>query len=218
MTDELLQHFLDKFDENDTDKKGSIQINQFKALFSDIMSGNASDESAEMYFRGIDANNKGKITRQEFSNFVSAALNKDQDYMIKLAFRSFDKDQSQNLNCAEVKAIAKYVSRDMTDDEVEAAMQSFTGSKNGSLTYPQVYKMITGKDLDGSTTNVKPSSSASKPTSSSKPTSQAEQTAQSTIQVQSTRSAGPAQPASTTSNVPDAPEDVKKKSSCCLLI
>lgn len=227
MTEELLKLCLDKFDEKDTDKTGAIKIAQFKTLFPEIMGGNSSDETAEMYFRGIDANNSGVVTRQEFTKFVTATLNKDEDYMIKLAFRSFDKDQSQNLNCAEVKAIAKYVGREMTDDEVEAAMEKFTGSKKGSLNYAQVYKMITGKDLDskiiaqlaratqnanGKTTDNNYDNNSNNNKTNATNNSNAAAT------VSSNRSAAAANPQSSNQSTPDAPEDTKKKSSCCLLI
>lgn len=151
MTAEQLEPFLAKFDEKDSKKKGAIKIAEFKSLFPEIMGGDTSAETAEMYFKGIDIDNSGTVSRQEFSDFVTAALNKDQNYIIKMAFRSFDTDRSKNLDSKEVKAIAKYVGRDMTDDEVSKAMESITGKKKGKLTYAQVVKMITGKEIDAKT-------------------------------------------------------------------
>lgn len=205
MTEEQIQPFLDKFDENDTDKKGSIDFEQFKSFFPDVMGGNSSDENAEMYFRGINISNNGRISRQEFSNFIKAVIKNDEDFLIKSAFRSFDKDQSQNLNCKEVKAITKYVGRDMTDEEIEAAMEKITGDKKGSLTYAQIYKMITGRDLDDGTVKVKPSDTVVRNVNPSQ-------------NKQNTNPTPPPPPPSSVPDAPQTPEEVKKKSSCCLLI
>ena len=148
MTQDALQPFLAKFDEIDTKKKGVLDLAQFKKLFPEVMGGELTDDTAEMYFRGIDIDNSKTVSRQEFGEFVKAALDRDSLYTIKLAFRSFDKDRSKSLDAAEVKGIATYVGRDMTDEEVAAAMEKLTGKSKGKLTYPQVVKMITGKDID----------------------------------------------------------------------
>lgn len=220
MNAEKYQHYLSKFDEKDTDNKGSINLKQFTSLFSEIMGGNSNDESAEMYFRGIDINDNNVITRKEFSDFVTASLTNDEDYMIQLAFRSFDKDQSKNLNCAEVKAITKYVGRDMTDEEIESAMQSYTGSKKGSLTYAQIYKMITGKDLEGAKSDkTKSENTNSEKRSSVTVTGIHNRDAPSEVSVKPhpTKPANPAA-SSTPAAASSAQEDAKKKSKCCLLI
>lgn len=211
MTEEQLKIFLDKFDENDTEKKGSINFDQFKAFFPDVMGGNTSDESAEMYFRGINVNNTGKISRQEFSNFVTAVLKNDQDFLIKSAFRSFDKDQSQNLNCEEVKAITKYVGRDMSDDEIAAAMEKITGSKKGCLTYEQVYKMITGIDLGGGKVAGKASTAANN-------NNNAANNNNGTVGTTIGDAVGTVVRSQSVPDAPQTPEEIKKKSSCCLLI
>ncbi|OHS93640.1 EF hand family protein [Tritrichomonas foetus] len=148
MSSDAIAPFLAKFDEQDTKKKGVLELAAFKKLFPEVMGGEFNEETAEMYFRGIDIDNSKSVSRQEFSDFVKAALDKDATYTIKMAFRSFDKDRSKNLDAKEVKAIAGYVGRDMTDEEVAAAMEKLTGKSKGTLTYPQVVKMITGKDID----------------------------------------------------------------------
>lgn len=144
---EPIQPFLDKFDEIDKKKKGALDLASFKQLFPQIMGGNPTDEMAEMYFTGIDIDNSGQVSRDEYEEFVQANLDQDETYLIKMAFRSFDKDRSNSLDSSEIKAISRYIGREMTDDQISAAMQSYTGKKSGTLSFAQIVKMITGKDI-----------------------------------------------------------------------
>lgn len=148
MSSEQVDKFMEKFDEVDEKKKGSLDKTQFTTLFKQVMGGEVTDEMAEIYFNGIDIDGSKSIGRDEFEAFVKAALEKDQEYTIKMAFRAFDKDRSKSLDCKEVQSIAKYCGKEMSDDEVKAAMKKQTGKESGKMTYAMIVKVITGKDID----------------------------------------------------------------------
>lgn len=144
MTDEILA----KFDQYDKKKKGKIDYSAFKALFTEV-AGSDDEKTCKLYFNGIDVNRNGDVSKEEFTEFVNNV--KDPSYTIKMAFRAFDEDKSGNLNSKEVLEIAKYAGADLTEEQVQEKIQSITGDKKGKLTYAQVVKMITGKDIDPKT-------------------------------------------------------------------
>ncbi|KAH0794262.1 EF hand family protein [Histomonas meleagridis] len=145
---EQVNIFLQKFDEVDTKKKGSLDQAQFKTLVGEVMAGRTDEETSDMYFRGIDIDNSKSVSKDEFTDFVVAALTNDQEYIVKMAFRSIDVDRSRTLDSKEVKKIARYLGQEKTDEEIEDLMVQVTGKKSGKITYPQLVKMLTGKDID----------------------------------------------------------------------
>jgi Ca2+-binding EF-hand superfamily protein len=150
MTDAQVEPFLAKFDAADTKKKGEIEFAAFKPLIGELL-GKDDATTAQLYFDGIDIDGSKKIGRDEFKAFVAAALKKDTDYTIKLVFRAFDKDRSRNLDAKEVKQIGEYIGRPMTDEEVGAGIERIAGKKDAKLTYAQVVKLLTNKDIDPNT-------------------------------------------------------------------
>jgi Ca2+-binding EF-hand superfamily protein len=150
MSDEQIAPFLKAFDDADADGSGECDQEEFKSLFQKVM-GKDDPEAADLYFRGIDIDNSGSISRDEFKNFVSAALNKDQDYTIKLVFRAFDKDHSRTLDATEIKAIGKYVNRDLSDEEISEVAKRQTGDPNSPLNFAQIVKLLLKKDIPDDT-------------------------------------------------------------------
>jgi Ca2+-binding EF-hand superfamily protein len=150
MTDEQVAVFLKKFDDADTKKKGTLDFSAFKILIAQVLA-NDDEPTAQIYFNGIDIDGNKSVSRDEFKDFVSAALKGDKVYSLKLVFRAFDKDRSRALDGKEVKAIGKYVGTELTDDEVEAGLIKLTGKKDGTLNYAQVVKLLTGQDIDAAT-------------------------------------------------------------------
>jgi Ca2+-binding EF-hand superfamily protein len=150
MTDAQVQPFLAKFDAADTKKKGEIDFAAFKPLIGELL-GKDDATTAQLYFDGIDIDGSKKVGKDEFKAFVVAALTKDTDYTIKLVFRAFDKDRSRNLDATEVKKIGEYVGKPLSDDEVAAGIERIAGKKNAKLTYAQVVKLLTDKDIPADT-------------------------------------------------------------------
>jgi Ca2+-binding EF-hand superfamily protein len=148
MTDEQIAPFLAKFDEADKAKSGTISIEEFRPLFSQLLAGGADNATADLYFRGIDVDDSKSISKAEFEDFVRAIVSKNQVYPVKLLFRAFDADRSVTLDAKEVKAMSKYTGKELTDEEIAAALERMTGRRNGPLTYPQVVKILTGKNID----------------------------------------------------------------------
>ena len=145
---EQVNIFLAKFDELDTKKKGALDQAQFKTLVGEVMAGRTDEETSDMYFKGIDIDNSKTVSKDEFKKFVIAALTNDQEYIVKMAFRSIDADRSRTLDSKEVKKISKYLGQEKTDEEIEEQMMQITGKNSGKITYPQLVKILTGKEID----------------------------------------------------------------------
>jgi Ca2+-binding EF-hand superfamily protein len=150
MTQAQLKPFLEKFDAADTKQKGEIDFAAFRPLIGELI-GNDDATMAQRYFDGIDIDGSKTISKEEFKAFLVATLTTDTDYTIKLVFRAFDTDRSRNLDANEIKQIGDYIGRPMTDEEVTTAIERIAGKKNAKLTYAQIVKLLTNKDIDPNT-------------------------------------------------------------------
>jgi Ca2+-binding EF-hand superfamily protein len=149
MTDEQIESFLEKFDEADVDKSGTLGLTEFKVLFADILPGQ-DDEAAELYFNGIDVDGNKVVSKGEFQAFAKAALTKDTTYTLKLVFRAFDKNRNGSLEAAEIKQIGRYVGKELEDQEVQDGIAKLAPGKTG-LNFAQVVKLLTDADIAGDT-------------------------------------------------------------------
>jgi Ca2+-binding EF-hand superfamily protein len=147
MSEEQLQRFMARFDDVDSEKFGELNLTKFKKLFAEVMTI-SNDDAAEMYFKGMDVENNKTVKREEFEVFVKAVLERNHNYAIKMMFRAFDNNSCGFLGREEIKQMAKYAGRELSNEEVSSALKKTTGDENGSLTYAQVVKLMTGEDID----------------------------------------------------------------------
>lgn len=147
MSSELIAKFMAKFDAADEQRKGSLDKTQFATLLKMLM--DASDETAEVYFHGLDVCRNNAVSRDEFEDFVKACLTRDPEYTFKLTFRGFDKNRAGTLGVSEVIALAKYSGGEVTEEQARRYMKQVTGKEDGRLTYAMVVKMIADKEVAG---------------------------------------------------------------------
>jgi Ca2+-binding EF-hand superfamily protein len=143
--------YMMEFEQIDTEKTGRLTIERFSKLFDSVMGGDTPDGSAAMYFKGIDIDNNRYVERDEFREFVVASLKKDLDYVIKMAFRAFDRDANGLLDADEIRSIARYIGMNLTDEQLAESMKKVTKKEGASLTFANVVKLITGRDIDPNT-------------------------------------------------------------------
>jgi Ca2+-binding EF-hand superfamily protein len=146
MTDEQLESWGQKFEEADANSSGKLGLSEFLVFFPDIIPG-IDEEGAKRYFRGIDVDGSGTVSRDEFLAFVKAALTKDKVYTLKLVFRSFDQNRNGILEPAEIKEIGRYVGTELDEQQIEDKIQEVAGESATGLTFKQVAKVLLGVDI-----------------------------------------------------------------------
>jgi Ca2+-binding EF-hand superfamily protein len=138
---------LDDFDDLDTKKTGKIDLSAFKRLFGIVMGGRM-DDSAVIFFKGIDADGNKYIERGEFETFIRAALTGDKLYTAQMAFRAFDTNGDRMIDGQELKAFGDFCGKNVPQAEVQKEIEKVSGKKNGSLTYAQAIQWAVGKKID----------------------------------------------------------------------
>ena len=149
--DERIAAFEKKFDDIDTKKTGKMDKATFNTLYNELEGKEMPREESDVMFDGIDIDNSGKVTKQEFMDLVRAIVNNNELYKIKLVFRAFDKDRSSLLDLKEVISIVKYTGKEITDEQAQTFVENQTGKKNGKISFANLYKLLTDKDIDPKT-------------------------------------------------------------------
>lgn len=150
--EEIVAEFEKKYDELDVNKKDKIGRDEFYKLYKQLQKKDDIPKSnSDIIFSGIDFNNEGTISKFDFINFVKSEIYCDELNQYKIIFRSFDKDRNGALTTDSVIEIGKFVNKKITKKEAETILENETGSKNGKMTFPVFYKMMTGRDTDPKT-------------------------------------------------------------------
>lgn len=146
---QTIDKFMSKFDELDEEDDGVMGINEFLVLYREIMGQpDLTRADAEVIFRGIDIDGNGYVSRDEFHDMVVSAVKKDFLSQYKMLFRSFDTDRSRTLSANEIVELCNYIGKEFTREQAEFAIQR-SGSR--TLTFAQLYKLLTRQEIDPST-------------------------------------------------------------------
>nr|AGM32358.1 EF-hand family protein [Coptotermes formosanus] len=146
MSDNEIEHFSKKFDENCKSGHTTIGPNEFVNLYKEIEGDQATAESAKIFFRGIDINNSGDITKSEFLDCVKETRDGLKINKYKMIFRSFDVDRSRTLTCEEIVEYTKFCNKPKTIEELKPLVKQY-GKGKDFLTFAQLYKLMTGEDI-----------------------------------------------------------------------
>jgi hypothetical protein len=141
-----IKYFLKLFDDADTDGKDQIDKNKFTELYRQIEAdNNKTEEEAQIVFDGIDIDNNQFCSREEFDAMVKAILGGDEVYLLKMIFRSFDKDRSRSLDKKEISRYSKFIGQEKSETEIEQFVQE--KGKDGKVNFYQLVKYLKGKDI-----------------------------------------------------------------------
>lgn len=150
--DYIVEKYEKRFDDYDTEKHDKIDKDAFNILYNEIQNKTTIHRDfTDIIFNGIDFNGTGYINKQDFISFVKSELYGDELQQYKIIFRAFDKSRTGALTTDDVIDIGRFVNKKITKREAELTLLSETGMKNGSMTFPVFYKMMTGRDTDPKT-------------------------------------------------------------------
>lgn len=135
-----------KIDSLLADKKERLTKPVFVELALEIFD-DLDDLTAEVYFRGIAFERDGTMSHESFKEFVKASYANDNNYYLKVVFRSFDRDRDRKIDSSELKELVRYSNKKMEDDEVDAEVEKVLGKKQGELTYAHIVKIVRGMDI-----------------------------------------------------------------------
>jgi calcium-dependent protein kinase len=76
LSEEVKAFLRQMFDEIDTDRSGSIDAKELKAIIEKTEGCDASDEAIQKEMASMDINGDGKITFDEMCTVIAAALGK----------------------------------------------------------------------------------------------------------------------------------------------
>jgi Ca2+-binding EF-hand superfamily protein len=143
MTEEQLAAWGKKFDDADKDENGKLSPVEFRKFFPDIIPKLAGDtDAADRYFRGIDIDGNGDISKEEFLAFVTAALTNDKEYSLKLVFRAFDVNNNGILEHDEIKQIGIYLGVDLDDQKIDERIGELAGEDAKGLNFKQLANLL----------------------------------------------------------------------------
>lgn len=147
--EEIVLDLEKKYEELDPGKKDKLPKDKFYEIIKLIPKNeNISRENSDVIFRGIDFNNQGYISKFDFLSYVKAELYNDELNQYKIIFRAFDKNKDGALTMDSIVEIGKFANKRLSKKEVELTLENETGSKNGKITFPVFYKMMTNYDID----------------------------------------------------------------------
>jgi len=132
-------------------KKGHIDLPAFHDLNCQLEQKPIQESESRMVFNGIDIDNSKLISKQEFVEYIRAVLDNNQVQIFKIVFRAFDKNRNRVLEPSEVAEICRFANKELTPAELDVAIETLTGSKQGKITFPQLLKFITGMEIDPKT-------------------------------------------------------------------
>lgn len=136
---EVRAYFL----EMDTDKQGTIQLSELKALLQDRF--HVSGEETMRVFEALDTNNDEAI---HYSDFLAAMVNKRinmHDDLLRAAFMKFDNDNSGYIT----RENLQWVFGDGVDSEDIAAMIADADQlKDGRISYVEFVAYLKGEKLE----------------------------------------------------------------------
>ena len=147
--EEIIEGFSKAFDEIDTKGDELINSTQFFQLYKQLMDDeNLTKKKSDVIFSGIDISNSGTISKIEFMKVVKMEVYGDELAQYKLIFRAFDTKRIGALTTESVVSIGKFVGKHISKSEAETVLFNETGTKEGKMTFPVFFKMMTGRDID----------------------------------------------------------------------
>jgi len=138
LTNEERAQVRDAFIEMDTDRSGTININEFKKVMESKF--HIDCEHASAAFEAIDYNNQEEIHYSEFLAAMAATRIKMHDDLIQKTFHRFDVDNSGFITRENLKQVLGDVFK---EEEVDSIMADLDTSHDGQISYEEFFEYIT---------------------------------------------------------------------------
>jgi calcium-dependent protein kinase len=138
LTNEERSQVRDAFIEMDTDRSGTININEFKKVMESKF--HIDCEHASAAFEALDYNHQEEIHYSEFLAAMASTRIKMHDDLIKSTFHRFDVDNTGFITGENLK---KVLGDAFSEAEVNTTMEDIDISHDGKISYEEFFEYMT---------------------------------------------------------------------------
>ena len=124
------------FDQADPQKTGKVDKGQFLTLLR-LLDRNPDTkvEKSDFYFAGLDINQLGFITKEQFIGLINEMNNEGKIGKAKLAFRGFDKNRDCALTWEEMNLSIQFLHNNITDENLKNSLKDFHLPENSKFPF-----------------------------------------------------------------------------------
>ena len=130
------------FKNYDKENKGEIPSSMLGTVMKNL-GHNLKPDQLQEAIEAVDSDGSGWIDFDEFLSLMAKKTKEAQDELeLKEAFRVFDKSNTGQINCNDLKVIFKTLDPDMSDGEIEAIITEVDEDGSGTLDFEGYFSYI----------------------------------------------------------------------------
>merc|ERR1711931_34187 len=142
LTEEQKAEIREAFDLFDTDGTGTINIKELKVALR-ALGFEPKKEELKILIQEVDADTNGSIDFNDFLKIMSQKMNeRDPKDEILKAFKLFDDDQTGKISFKNLKAIAKQLGENLTDEELQEMIDEADMDGDGEVNESEFLRMM----------------------------------------------------------------------------
>merc|ERR550534_598027 len=149
VSQEEIQELKEAFDLFDTDKSGSIEIDELKRAMTSL--GYDKKSQNRMVFQileNLDKNKDGQIDFDEFLDMMTARISdRDSREDIMKVFMLFDQDGTGRITLDDLKAVAEELGEELNVEELREMIERADSDGSGSINPDEFYKIMVKKSF-----------------------------------------------------------------------
>merc|ERR1712156_882292 len=142
LTEEQKQEIKEAFDLFDTGGSGEIDSKELKVAMR-ALGFEPKKEEIQKMISDVDDDGSGTIGYEEFLKIMSQKMNeRDPKDEILKAFKLFDDDQTGKISFKNLKAIAKQLGENLTDEELQEMIDEADMDGDGEVNESEFLRMM----------------------------------------------------------------------------
>ena len=145
LTEDEILEIKEAFDLFDSDQSGAIDINELK---QSMISLGFQAKNATIYqmIADLDEDGNGQLDFPEFLNMMTARLSeKDSKADIEKVYKLFEETDSGHITLKSLKAVAKELGEEMSDQELNEILERADLDRNGKVELDDFYNIMVKK-------------------------------------------------------------------------
>lgn len=149
VSQEEIQELKEAFDLFDSDKSGSIEIDELKRAMTSL--GYDKKSQNRMVFQileNLDKNKDGQIDFDEFLDMMTARISdRDSREDIMKVFMLFDQDGTGRITLDDLRVVAEELGEELNDEELREMISRADQDGSGSISPDEFYNIMVKKSF-----------------------------------------------------------------------